>query len=107
MKRRDFLRGTATAAAAASIAPVMGLENASTGTTPTSKKGFNLKYAPHFGMFKNLAGDDLPDQLQFMAEQGFIAFEDNGMKKREVSTQEKIASTMSRLGLEMGVFVAH
>lgn len=107
MKRRDFLRGSATAAAAASIAPVMGIASGPTNTSIPGKHAFNLKYAPHFGMFKNLAGDDLPDQLQFMADQGFTAFEDNGMKKREVSTQEKIASKMANLGLEMGVFVAH
>jgi len=66
-----------------------------------------LKYAPHFGMFKNLAGDDLSDQLQFMSDEGFTAFEDNNMKNRDVPTQEKIASKMANLGLEMGVFVAH
>ncbi len=107
MKRRDFLRGSATAAAAASIVPVMGLTSESAHTPIPGKHDFNLKYAPHFGMFKHLAGDDLLDQLQFMADQGFTAFEDNGMKKREVATQEKIASKMANLGLEMGVFVAH
>jgi hydroxypyruvate isomerase len=107
MKRRDFLRGTATAAAAASIAPVLGMHSFPAASTPTGNNTFNLKYAPHFGMFKHLAGDDLADQLQFMADQGFTAFEDNGMKGREVATQEKVASKMASLGLEMGVFVAH
>ena len=107
MKRRDFLRGSATAAAAASIVPVMGLGSAPTQPSFTGKHAFNLKYAPHFGMFKHLAGDDLLDQLQFMADQGFTAFEDNGMKRKEVGMQEKIASKMANLGLEMGVFVAH
>lgn len=110
MKRRDFLRGSATAAAAASIAPIapiMGMDSRTDTNTPASQKPFHLKYAPHFRMFKNLAGDDLLDQLQFMADQGFTAFEDNGMKGREVATQEKIASKMANLGLEMGVFVAH
>jgi len=107
MKRRDFLRGTATAAAAASIAPVMGMNSFPAASTPTNKRTFNLNYAPHFGMFKHLAGEDLLDQLQFMSDQGFTAFEDNGMKRREVSTQEKIASKMTNLGLQMGVFVAH
>ncbi len=107
MKRRDFLRGSATAAAAASIVPVMGLTSESAHTPIPGKHDFNLKYAPHFGMFKHLAGDDLLDQLQFMADQGFTAFEDNGMKRKEVAMQEKIASKMANLGLEMGVFVAH
>jgi hydroxypyruvate isomerase len=107
MKRRDFLRGTATAAVAASLAPVMGTSTGSQLSTPSPKKGFNLKYAPHFGMFKNLAGDDLLDQLQFISDEGFSALEDNGMKSKDIATQEKIASKMAKLGIEMGVFVAH
>jgi len=107
MKRRDFLRGSATAAAAATVAPVMGMNPTGSGKTASAKKSFNLKYAPHFWMFKNLAGEDLMDQLQFIADQGFTALEDNGMKGKEVAVQEKIASKMANLGLEMGVFVAH
>ncbi len=68
---------------------------------------FNLKFAPHLGMFKNLAGEDPIDQLNFMADQGFTAFEDNGMKGRDIALQEKMASTMAKRGIEMGVFVAH
>jgi hydroxypyruvate isomerase len=33
--------------------------------------------------------------------------EDNGMKGRDIAMQEKIASKMVNLGMEMGVFVAH
>lgn len=68
---------------------------------------FNLKYAPHLGMFKHLAGEDPIDQLNFMADQGFTAFEDNNMKSRDTLLQEKMAQTMQARGLEMGVFVAH
>ena len=68
---------------------------------------FKLKFAPHFGMFKNSAGDNLIDQLKFMHEMGFRALEDNGMKGKSIALQEQIASEMSRLGIEMGVFVAH
>ncbi|MEL6676687.1 MAG: TIM barrel protein, partial [Bacteroidota bacterium] len=59
------------------------------------------------GMFKHLAGDDPIDQLNFMADQGFTAFEDNGMKGRELSMQKKMAETMEKRGIRMGVFVAH
>jgi hydroxypyruvate isomerase len=69
-------------------------------------RSFKLKYAPHFGMFKHHAGEDLIDQLRFVADQGFTAFEDNGMGGRPVDVQEKIAAEMARLGIEMGVFVA-
>ena len=68
---------------------------------------FNLKYAPHFGMFKNSAGDNLIDQLNYIADQGFTAFEDNNLKKRTIETQNKISKTMQKRGIEMGVFVAH
>ena len=71
------------------------------------KQDFKLKYAPHFGMFRHSAGEDLLDQLQFMADVGFRAMEDNGMKGREKGMQEKIASKMVNLDMEMGVFVAH
>lgn len=68
---------------------------------------FKLKYAPHLGMFEELAGEDPVAQLHFMADQGFRAFEDNGMAGREVVLQEKMAGAMRDRGLEMGVFVAH
>ena len=72
-----------------------------------SSNSFNLKYAPHFGMFKNTAGDNLIDQLNYIADQGFTAFEDNNLKKRSTKIQNEIYKTMDKRGLEMGVFVAH
>ena len=47
-----------------------------------SKNKFKLNYAPHLGMFKNNVGDDPVDQINYMADLGFRAFEDNGMKSR-------------------------
>jgi hydroxypyruvate isomerase len=76
-------------------------------TLSQSSYKFNLKYAPHFGMFKNLAGDNLIDQLNYIADQGFTAFEDNNLKKRTIDTQNKMSKTMQKRGIEMGVFVAH
>lgn len=75
------------------------------GTAPIAKNKFKLKYASHFGMFQNSAGKDVIDQLKFMADQGFMALEDNGMMGRPVEQQEAIAREMTRLGMEMGVFV--
>lgn len=68
---------------------------------------FKLKYAPHFGMFRNSAGDDPVDQLKFAADQGFTAWEDNGMKGRSVDEQNRIAKGMRDNGIQMGVFVAN
>jgi hydroxypyruvate isomerase len=71
-----------------------------------AQHSFNLKYGPHYGHFKHSAGEDYLDQLKYAADQGFTAWEDNGMPKREVDMQEKIAAEMARLNIEMGVFVA-
>jgi hydroxypyruvate isomerase len=68
---------------------------------------FHLNYAPHFGMFKHHAGENLIDQIKFIADQGFTAIEDNGMKSREKSLQENITREMARLHITMGVFVAY
>ncbi len=99
MRRRNFVKSSLGLAGAAAMVG----SNAVAGST--AKYDYHLKYAPHFGMFKNSAGDDLIDQLKFMADQGFTALEDNGMMGRPVDVQEKIAKEMSRLGMEMGVFV--
>ncbi len=103
MHRRDFLL-TATSAAVSFSAASAAQDPAS-----QAKKGpvpFRLKYAPHFGMFDNHAPDML-DQLQFAADEGFAAWEDNGMGGRSTEEQEKIAKKMQACGIEMGVFVAH
>lgn len=105
MKRREFMTNASLAGGAILAGPLAG--NAQTTTKMETAPAFKMKYAPHIGMFKNLAGDDPIDQLNFMADQGFSAFEDNNMKKRAVALQEKMAKTMSDRGLEMGVFVAH
>ncbi len=71
----------------------------------TGRRHFKLKYAPHLGMFEQIAGSDPLAQLKFMAEMGFTAFEDNGMMGRDVALQEKMANTMATFGIQMGVFV--
>ncbi len=68
---------------------------------------FHLKYAPHLGMFKESAGNDPLAQLNFMADQGFTAFEDNDMMNRPLEMQMAMAEVMKERDLEMGVFVAH
>ena len=110
MHRRRFLSSGASLAAMALAAP------ATLAATPpplprpqdaAPDTRFNLRYAPHFGMFRHHAGDDLSAQLQFMADEGFTALEDNGMAGRSVDVQEQVRVTMDRLGMSMGVFVAH
>ena len=105
MKRRSFIKKSIAVASAPFI--TSGLLARTIWEKSTGKKPFNLNYAPHFGMFKHNAGDDLIDQLQFMYDHGFRSLEDNGMKSRSKSDQNKISKKMSRLGMDMGVFVAH
>jgi hydroxypyruvate isomerase len=104
MERRNFLRSTALTGIALTGMTGFMKSNASVSTVSTQPK-FKLKYAPHFGMFKNSAGEDLIDQIKFMADQGFTAFEDNGMMGRDIQTQEKIGKALTDLNLTMGVFV--
>jgi hydroxypyruvate isomerase len=104
MHRREFLHTTAAAL------PVLGAARASAATAnqagaSSPKRSFKLKYAPHFGMFEQSAGKDLVDQLKFTADQGFRAFEDNGLMARPADVQQRIGDTLAKLGMTMGVFV--
>lgn len=106
MERRNFIKRTALTATAGIVGGGSILQGKSAHKQSTDS-AFKMKFAPHLGMFKHSAGEDPIDQLKYMADQGFTAFEDNGMKKREVALQQKMGETMAQLGLEMGVFVAH
>jgi hydroxypyruvate isomerase len=103
MKRRDFIASGLASGSAALVASNAVFAGP---MKPEPARSFKLKYAPHFGMFKAHAGDDLVDQLKFMADQGFTALEDNGLPDRPVADQEKIGQTLAKLGMTMGVFVA-
>ena len=106
MERRSFIKKSAAAASIFGI----GIQGVNAFNSPESNglvggHNFNLKYAPHLGMFKNLAGNDPIDQLNFMADQGFTAFEDNRMMKRDIATQTKMGETLAKHNMSMGVFV--
>jgi len=101
MIRRDFMRSGILASAAAGIAANTMGDNDS-----ESPNRFKLKYAPHFGMFKAHAKAPL-DQIRFAAEQGFSAWEDNGMMGKSTDFQNEFAKLMEKLGMTMGVFVSY
>ncbi|RMF31820.1 MAG: xylose isomerase [Bacteroidetes bacterium] len=105
MKRRTFLRRSALLSAGLGVAGAAAARPRR--LRPLQGEPFRLKFAPHLGMFRHLAGEDPIAQLHFMADEGFRAFEDNGMAGREVALQERMARVMAERGLEMGVFVAH
>ena len=102
MQRRDVLKA---AAAGAAVAATPALRGQSPQNQSAPK--FKLGYAPHPGMFKALAGDDVIDQIKFCADQGFTAFEYNGLPGETPQMQEKIGETLQSLGMQMGVFVAY
>lgn len=102
MKRRNFVKNTVLGASSLGLASSLQANNTN---VPKVGETFNLNYAPHSGMFRNHAGDDFVDQINFMAEQGFRAIEDNGMMGRSVSEQERIGQALADNDMQMGVFV--
>lgn len=103
MNRRTFVQNTLLTASALASPLVFGQSF----STLTHKENFKLKFAPHDGMFKHHAGDSILDQITFMSDQGFTAFEDNEMRNRPVQEQEAIGKLLADLGMQMGIFVAH
>lgn len=109
MDRRSFLFSGAAAAAAVRLGQEpAGTPAASPPSAAPAPRGepFHLLYAPHFGMFENHA-KEFEDQLQFAADEGFRAWEDNGMAGRDEGLQRQLAARMQKCGMTMGVFVAH
>jgi hydroxypyruvate isomerase len=106
MNRRDFVKGTA-AAAALSMVPGAIARAAGSAAPPvrTAPKPFHLRYAFDAGQFSNSAPGGVLDELRFAHDQGFTAMEDNRMKGRPVAEQEAIAREMARLGMTMGIIL--
>jgi hydroxypyruvate isomerase len=103
MKRRAFLARSATITAGLTfLLPAVHR----LGAAEAARK-FSLGFAPHPDMFKNLAGANVIDQIKFAADQGFTAWEDNGMPGRPEAEQEKIGQALTDLKMQMGVFVAY
>ena len=102
MKRRTFVQSGIAAGAA-----VLSGAAPAAARAAQEQRRFKLNYAPHFGMFAEHAGRDFVDQIDFMADRGFTALEDNNMRERPVADQERIARALQRHGMQMGVFVAN
>ncbi|AUP80023.1 hydroxypyruvate isomerase family protein [Flavivirga eckloniae] len=106
MERRSFIKKSTMAASAfgLGLSGINAMPKGAFNSTLASKK-FKMHFAPHLGMFKHHAGNDPIDQINFMADQGFTAFEDNNMMTRDVSLQTKIGETLAKRNMTMGVFV--
>lgn len=105
MNRRTFVSSAFAAAGAALLSGPARL--AAQAATPAGHAPFKLGYGPHPGMFKAHAGDSIVDQIKFAADQGFTAWEDNGLPGRPVAEQEAIGRTLAERNMQMGVFVAY
>lgn len=106
MRRREFLAAASGVLGAASLAKGT-FQGASETETAMPRGGkFQLAYAPHFGMFSNQAMG-IEDEIRIMADFGFEAIEDNGMRGRSKEDQEKVARALSKHGMRMGIFVAN
>jgi hydroxypyruvate isomerase len=88
MNRRHFL-GSAVAA--------------SGGAAPAVKHSWHLRYAPRIGFVKL----PIPRQLEIFAENGFRAFEYNGLPRHSSREMEGFRKKMDALQMSMGVFVVN
>ncbi len=104
MHRREMIKTAAVLSSAAILAD-RGFAADEPDTADHEK--FKLGYGPHPGMFKHSAGGDVIDQIKFCADQGFTAFEYNGLPSETAEMQEKIGKTLDSLDMQMGVFVAY
>lgn len=109
MDRRHFVKTSATAASAVVAAATVTASAAADQLSSTTAEGsaFQLNYAPHPGMFKASAGQDVIDQIKFAHQAGFRSWEFNGLSKETVETQQLVGDTLKELNMVMGVFVAH
>ncbi len=106
MKRRSFIKKSTFAASTVGVglSGINAMSKEAFDNSSTSQK-FKMNFAPHLGMFKHHAGKNPIDQINYMADQGFTAFEDNNMMTRDVSLQTKIGETLAKRNMFMGVFV--
>lgn len=105
MKRRSFIQKTALSSGAVTLGGAHSYAFSANEGNGLAAHKFNLKYAPHLGMFRNHAGNDPIDQINFMADEGFTAIEDNGMMGRDLSLQTKMGEALAKRNMDMGVFV--
>ncbi|MCK0155723.1 TIM barrel protein [Cellulophaga sp. F20128] len=105
MKRRSFIQKTALSSGAVTLGGAHSYAFSANKGNGLAAHKFNLKYAPHLGMFRNHAGNDPIDQINFMADEGFTAIEDNGMMGRDLSLQTKMGEALAKRNMDMGVFV--
>jgi hydroxypyruvate isomerase len=102
MDRSIFIKNSFLAGAAL----VSGVAKPATLSAFVKKeKPFTMKFSPEFGIFKELPGKDIFDQIRWGYDQGFRAWESTFLARRPVEEQERISKTVQGLGMEFGQFV--
>jgi hydroxypyruvate isomerase len=66
---------------------------------------FARSYAPQLGLFVQHAGSDPIDQVKFIADEGFGAVVDSGLRGKSPQLQSRIGDELARRGLAFGPFV--
>lgn len=102
MERRSLIKRTVLATAAAALGPLSFGENDP--AFMSNQAWFNLKYAPSFDAFPQLAGNDPVDFIKFCHDQGFRAIFDNGLARKEPAVQDRIAAELNRCNMDIGPF---
>jgi hydroxypyruvate isomerase len=101
MNRHKFLKTSLLAAGALwSVKSIASSNAVEANATP-----FRMKFSPDFGIFPNLGGKNLEDQIKWGYDNGFRAWENTFLIKRPIEDQEKISRTIQKLGMEFGQFV--
>jgi len=102
MERRQFIK---TGLAGAALLPSATSYAEEPSPSPTKQPPFTMKFSPEFGIFAEVAGKDLLDQIRWGHDHGFTAWENTGLKWKPVEQQESISKLIQRLGMEFGQFV--
>lgn len=107
LSRRRFIeRGAALVGATAAMSVTRAAAQDLPSATP-ARGTFTLHYAPHPGMFRFHAGNDVIDQIEFAYDQGFTAWEHNALPKETPQLQERIGDALADRNMKMGIFAAY
>ncbi|MEZ4847437.1 MAG: TIM barrel protein [Bacteroidia bacterium] len=102
MNRRNFIQTGLTSGALLAASPIMAAREFAATQKETP---FNMKFSPDFGLFADVAGKNVLDQIKWAYDQGFRAWENTMLKNRPVAEQEAISNQIQKLGMEFGQFV--
>ena len=101
MNRKTFLKTSLLAGGAL----LSGRSEVFAAKTAANAAPFKMKFSPEFGIFADVAGNDVVDQIKWGYDNGFRAWENTYLIRRPVEEQERISQAVQKLGMEFGQFV--